>query len=118
MPGNLASSPRRNPLPTEISSRYFNPGENLPRTVTIKNHKNYHRIGTKKKDIKRIVYRNSGKFPKYEIAFDKFIHWKRPSPWEVTPWKNPQQKIFLSPPTESVCMRPNNKYHAYTKGKF
>jgi hypothetical protein len=35
MPENLAKSTRKNPLPTKISYRQLNPGENLTRTITL-----------------------------------------------------------------------------------
>jgi hypothetical protein len=56
------------PPPTEISSRKFNPGENLPWTITLNHSACKIEMEKRKQDIKRILYNNSGKFPQCRIS--------------------------------------------------
>ena len=66
------TSTEKSPMPTKISCRQFNPGENLPRAITLNN--STRKIETEKRarHIKRILYRNFCKFLQCIILPDKF----------------------------------------------
>jgi len=55
MLGNLATIPRINAfLPTDLFSRQFNPGENLPGTITLNEVTNRIDLAMRNQDIRRI----------------------------------------------------------------
>ena len=70
----------------------------------------------KAKHVKRILYKNSCKFPPCIIFPDKFTPWKLPFAWFIPLWKNPWQKIPPSP--ENVWMHPNKKHYVLITGIF
>ena len=109
MPGNPTTTPEKSLLLTDLFSRQFNLGENLPRIITLSISTRKIELAQRKQDRRQISCRNSCKFPQFKISSGRFAPGNfgdLPS-WKILPAENSP-----FPCREMYAYFPNNKYYA------
>ena len=81
----------------EISSRQFNPWENLPQKLPLTSPSVKLSRKRESKTYKVIAYWNSGKNFQCRISHKKFTFWKVPSHRKFFPWKKNRRKVRPHP---------------------